>query len=165
MGLGEMVNKNPVVGVVIAVVVLGIAGVILMRTMGGDGPGPIEERYYYDLSSGELFANDSVPAPIATESGSQAVWAHVFSCGSCDDASQRQVVYLQKFTDEAKREKDKPLTQQDSDLIMAGDRIALPPKTAGGEITWVRSDSMEAMRITESPMNLCPGGLPKHCQP
>jgi hypothetical protein len=165
MGVGEAVNKNPIVGVVIAVVILGIAGYIMMSTSGGGGGKQIEQRYFYDLSTGELTAMGNEPAPVTAASGSQAVWAHVFSCGSCEDESQRFVAYLQKLTDEAKAEFAKPLTQQDSDVIMAGGRVALPPKEPGGEIRWVPADGMEGMRIGEAPLSLCPGGTPKLCEP
>lgn len=130
MALGEWLNRNPAAGIGIAVVALVIGGVVAYRSFdSGVGKPKIAQRYFYDLASGELFLMGNTPAPVTTESGTQAVWAHVFSCGSCDDTSQRFIAYLQKLSDEAKQESNKPQAQQDPDVVLSGVRVAMPPRT------------------------------------
>ena len=93
-------GKNPVVAVV-AVIILIVAIVLIAKSMsGGAGgvPGGAGDVFWYDTGSKTLYGapQDDLP-PIKAPSGSDGVIAHVFAKGSCDNASDRFIVYLQKF--------------------------------------------------------------------
>jgi len=108
-------KQSPVVAV-IAIVVLIVAGYfVISRTGGGGGGGGIfvGDKYFLDLTSGELVTSDSMKSPIQTGGGHEAVRAHVFSCSSCDDKSSQFVGYLRSFTPEANAAMDIPDEQRD----------------------------------------------------
>jgi len=168
MGIGEAINKNPMIGVGIAVVILIVAGMILFRTTNvGKSGKPIEQRYFYDMGSGEVIVMGNEPAPVTSASGSTAVWAAVYTCGSCDSETDRFVAYIQKYTDEAKREVEKPLKQQDYDTVNEGTVVAAPPSKAGDEVSWVQIETLQGMNITQmSIQGRCPGAaMATPCMP
>ena len=167
MSLGEMLNKNPMIGVGVAVVILVVAGVIVMRSTGiGDSPNILKQRYFYDMTSGDVIVMDNVPAPVTADSGSTAVWAAVYTCGSCDNESERFVGYLQKYTDQAKSEVAKPLSQQDYDTVNEGTVVAMVPEKAGDELAWFQVETREGMQITQASVQArCPGGMTMPCSP
>lgn len=164
MALREQIQSHPIVTVVITVVVLVVAGMVVFRSSGRGSRRPIEHRYFYDLSAGEVMVMKNQLAPVTTASGAQAVWAEVFSCGGCDDPSQRFVGFLEKASDELRQDMNKPVAEQNPDLFMSGMLVALPPEKPGDAPQWVPRSAPAAMRITESHMNRCPDRL-EHCQP
>jgi hypothetical protein len=168
MSIGETLNRNPAIGIGIAVVVLIIAAVIFMRSTGvGESAQVIEQRYFYDLTTGELVALPNEPAPVTTASGSSAVWANVYACGSCDNESDRFIAYLEKYTDAAKSEASKPLARQDYDTLSNGHLLGMAPREPGGDIQWVPIETAEGMQITQTSLEgRCTGAaLPMPCQP
>jgi hypothetical protein len=165
MRLGEWFNNHPMVGAIVALVILAVSGVVVFRTSFGSDNGRMETRYFYDVSSGELFAHDNITAPITTDTGSTAVWAHVYSCGACDDPSQRFAAYLHKFTDEAKQEMTKPKADRDVEVVINGGRYAAVPDEPGQPPQWVPVESAMGMRIAEMHNMRCAPNMPKPCSP
>lgn len=93
------------VKILVAVVLLVIAGVVIVRSRGGSSGSAIAGEMYFDVQSGELFIGplDALP-PVSAPSGGEGVRAVVYGCGSCDDPLVGHVAYLIKYSDEAKRE-------------------------------------------------------------
>lgn len=85
MSLRNFLNNNSSLATILAVVLLLISlGVIILQTRNANSHEAVGV-YFYDMSSGQLFAagSDQVP-PISTPSGADSgVRAHVFSCGDC----------------------------------------------------------------------------------
>lgn len=79
----------------------------LSNLLGGGGAYEsrnVERVWMKDLASGELFdagVQKAVHPPITTDSGGQAVKAHVFACGDCNDESKQFIAYLEKYLPEA----------------------------------------------------------------
>lgn len=94
---------------VVAIVLLGLALFIVIKTGRPAGYSTPVSVYYYDLNTGELFAalSTEIP-PIEAPSGPlpngkpAGVRAFVYSCGDCSDPAQRRVAWLEKYTARAK---------------------------------------------------------------
>ena len=93
-------GKNSVVAI-IAVIILIVAIVMIARSMsGGSGSAPaMGDIFWYDTGSKELYAGPHEMPPLKAPSGSEGVQAHVFAKGSCDNAGDRFIVYLEKYPD------------------------------------------------------------------
>ncbi len=94
-------GKNPVVAI-IAVIILIVAIVLIAKNMSGDSGGVQRsgDGFWYDTGSKKLFGASSIEMPpIKAPSGSEGVLAYVFAKGSCDNASDRSIVYLEKYPD------------------------------------------------------------------
>lgn len=119
MNIREMMNNNPAVVTIGAVVVLVLClGAIMCQLRGPSRPsGPID-LYFFDTNAGTLFTASSdqyppIPAPSDTGTGTSGVRAHVFGCGGCpgdlDGMTPGEVEdagafigYLERYTEEAK---------------------------------------------------------------
>jgi len=93
-------GKNSVVAI-IAVIILIAAIVLIARNMsGGFGSGEtFGHVFWYDTGSKELYGAPAALPPITAPSGSEGVTAYVFAKGSCDNAGDRFIVYLEKYPD------------------------------------------------------------------
>ncbi len=91
----------------------GVAGLILLIAVlyALFGSGPEEPKreftlgaFYLDTTTGKLFVAppDSYPPVKAPSGGVTGVKAIFYSCGACDDAKQRFLGYVTRYTDEAK---------------------------------------------------------------
>jgi hypothetical protein len=97
MGMRETLQSHPAIVGVIAVIVLVIcAATWIPRST----PGGTPTRWFLDMETGELVAHhvEGLQSPVTLPSGHEGVWAHVFSCGDCDDKSQRFIGFIEKFT-------------------------------------------------------------------
>ena len=101
MALGEPAKYG------IIIVCFGAAIVVALVGMSGGGEyksRDVDRVWMKDLSSGELFdvaTKEGIHPPIKSPSGNDAVKAHVFACGNCDDDSKRFIAYLEKYLPEA----------------------------------------------------------------
>jgi hypothetical protein len=158
MGLRETIQEKPIVGIIIAVVALGIVGyVFYWQSAAGV---PLGSRYYYDVSSGELVPHktDSMP-PVTLPSGNQGVLAHVFACGDC--GSEQFVGYLQKYTDAYKKQatQEIDLTNSTGPVTpsMSGDLVAQKPDGIG-EPQWCEMTSLQGAQIVRNARARCDSG-------
>lgn len=103
MSIRKVIEKNRGPIAVVAMVVIVAAIFWMMRSgLGGSAESDQSHRniWLYDLNTGSLFAsNGPAIAPTTAPSGGQGVYAHVYACGQCGDAAQRQVVYLSTHPD------------------------------------------------------------------
>ena len=92
-------GKNPVVAIV-AVIILIVAIIMIAKSMspGGGGVEQGETRaFWYDTGTNKLYGAPPDVPPLPAPSGSEGVSAFVFAQGSCDNASDRFIGYLEKF--------------------------------------------------------------------
>ncbi len=105
----DWMNNNSAVVTVAAVVLLLVAlSAIIWQNSGSNrGGGRIENIYFYDMGSGQLFSGKAsgIP-PITAESGGEGVRAYVYGCGDCSETN-RYIAYLEKNTPEAKAAMEK----------------------------------------------------------
>jgi hypothetical protein len=98
-------NSRNTVKVLVAVVLLGLAGFGFARFFSRDD-GVSEKTFYYDLSEKKLFAasREALP-PIRglNDAEEDAVRAVVISRGNADDKSGRTIAYLEKYAPELKQ--------------------------------------------------------------
>lgn len=119
-------NKAMLLKLVLALVLLGGAGILFARFLKQDS-GVGENEFFYDLSEKKLFAapRDSLP-PIrgindAEEDGVRAV---VIASGSKpDDKAARKIAYLEKYAPELKQHLGK---------VRAGEAEPLPTRVRNG---------------------------------
>jgi hypothetical protein len=137
--MATAIRGNPWVVGVVAMAILAVAAI---RILGMMGPPDVTRAWYYDLGTGELYAAaaDAVP-PIEAPSGGDGVRAIVVSCDQCSDASQRQIVYLEKWSQE-----DRAYLMAPDD---AGDRAEPAPlvATPGQAVQWVDMESPQGRAI------------------
>lgn len=159
MGFREVIQGNRG-ALLLVVVLLALSVVIFSRSRPSKGGG--DQRWFYDLQAGKLFAHSvrNLP-PVTAPSGGEGVLAHVYACGECTEA-QRTVVYLEKYTDAGKAWAiDTPTDQEGA--INTGHLIGLLSDT--GEVTWVVAESRDGNAITERIGRLCPDQRPTPCRP
>jgi len=92
-------GKNPVVAI-IAVIILIVAIVMIFKSMSGPSidDGGVDPRVtWYDTSTKKLFGAPPDVPPIEAPSGAEGVLAYMFAEGSCDNAGDRFIGYLEKF--------------------------------------------------------------------
>lgn len=172
MSIRETLSNNPAMGVVVTVVLIGVA-VALVLARGSTGPQQYAENgtYYMDMTSGDLFvAGADATPPVAAPSGGDGVRAHVYSCSSCSE-SNREVLYIEKLTDKARTltasddaEDAKPLTPMQMAQVQTGILVATPA-TGGTEPNWVSASSEEGMALIDKAQKHCSGKAAKRCNP
>lgn len=141
-----------------SVVLLLIAAVIVFRPAGYK---PVEQVYFYDLSSQSLYADSSkLLPPVESPGGGEGVWAYVMSCGDCADESSRQIGYLMTHTPAYKKK-----------LVEGGD---VPPHMGGEGILvratdgdqWVTQASAQGAEIISDAQSVCDNNqTPTVCTP
>jgi hypothetical protein len=182
------INQNSAVVTIGAVLLLIVALVVMMRQCGTPHyPGQIEQVWFYDLNTKQLFAGkrDEIP-PIETPSGPYAlpdgtqipagVRAYVFACGDCSDESKRFIAYVERFTPEVKEKlvaarkamaegktpSEAPLDYLVEEQQAYGGRLVR--KVEGGD--WLSANSSEAADFTAGISARCKEGTPlKPCFP
>lgn len=106
-----ILNRHPVAALLFAVVLLAVSAAWMGYTIATrpkkTSVGPLQ-RFYYDVSTGELFTADAGLKPpiqrFLPDSPPTGVVAHVFACGSCEDEAARFIGYIETYKpDEAVR--------------------------------------------------------------
>jgi hypothetical protein len=158
-------KQSPVVAAV-AVIALIVAGYFIFSRMGGGGGGSvfIGDKYFLDMTSGELITSDSSKSPIQTSDSHEAVRAHVFSCTSCDDQASRFIGYLRSFTPAALAAMDMPAEQREPFIIESGTLISGHSPDAGWKPAWVPAESAQGMSLQEVARAKC-GDSYAECMP
>ena len=138
-------GKNPVVAI-IAVIILIVAIVMIARSMsGGSGSADYGELFWYDTGSKQLYAGPHEMPPIKAPSGSEGVQAYVFAKSSCDNASDRFIVYLEKFPN--KKAIMNASGMEERNALMAKRLIRRE-----NDAEWVEANSDEGAAITAEVM-------------
>jgi hypothetical protein len=170
MAMSESAVSKQTVMIVVIVVALGVSLVMLMRS-GGSRSTTGNDGYFYDLTTGELFADtkSQVPPIDAPGGAGKGVRAVVLSCGSCGE-NDRRIGYLEMLTDAARAgikamQDPATITPQAGQDIEAGTLVALPPDKPGDEPKWVVKTSPAGQRIVHVEQALCSPQLTQHCYP
>jgi hypothetical protein len=156
MGLQQTIAEKPIVGIAIAVVLLGATAVVWMRQ--SSGPSGAGVRYFYDLDSGDIvtFKADGEMPPVTLESGSSGVTAHLFSCGAC--GKDNFVAYLEMYTDAYKQ----AVMRHGSSDQPAGPLI--PPRNGrlvaavpdnGANPVWLEYESSQGLALIRAAAQRC----------
>lgn len=149
-----------------AVVLFAIAAVVGWRNV-NPPPAPTPQAYFYNLSTGELFAMPrETVSPATVSGGATALKAYVYACGECDAAS-RKVGYLEKYKDDVaplvgKTFDDFDQQEAATQQIIDGLLVAQPPED--DEVNWIPAGSDAGMALINSPGNEC-GGQAQTCLP
>ena len=155
-------SKNPLVGVIAAIVLI-VAVIFIFKGLGvgGGGLGSSKDAYWYDMDTGKLFGHEAVTPPIEAPSGGEGVRAHVFACNNCDDESDRFIGFLERYTDEGKRilkeeqEKGNPMARA---LALEGVELRREKDEA-----WLPSMGEEGRALRQEPQTQCGGKQAKQC--
>lgn len=163
-----MATSNSGVKIVAAVALLAVAVFFIIR-QGDSGTQPLEgQAYFYDLTSGQLFAHPiKAQPPVDAPGGAdKGVKAYVYACGECAP-DNLEVGYLTTITPEAHdmlaRSIDDPAF--DSTVIQDGHLIAQPPAEPGGEVNWVVQETPRAQQLRQAVASACAGAQPVECMP
>lgn len=157
MSLMDKIRSTPATGIVFAVVLLALAGLIFWQQNRRPKP---PQQWYYDLTANELItvAGQDGASPITLPSGHEAVSAVMFACGSCEDKSQHFVGYLSKV-------EFVPLRGAGGQPTGLGDEM-VPLSTVRNleEDRWFNSQTPEGQRIVQAAQARCQGRA-KTCDP
>lgn len=140
--------------IIVALAVVGTVGWFVMDE-GQSGP---DKLWFYDLNTGELYAGQAtavppIDAPSGSLKNSDGAPAGVLaSVIRIEGEEERKVAYLQSFTDEAKRLIEEARQGQgspaDSEKLMAGTLVALPPAKPGDPVKWHKMSTPDGYKVT-----------------
>jgi hypothetical protein len=186
----EWLNKNSAVVTIAAVVLLILSLAFIIMNISGP-PRPRERVipvYFYDLNTNQLFVgqSDQVPPIYAPSQPDKqgipkGVRAFVYSCGECDDESERFIAYLEMYTPEAKAARERMQRIVRGEEQPPGDMGEGSAEAAEMQMyemweqgrlmrllnddNWVPAMSEEAMQMLQHLERMCDGTVPKHCLP
>lgn len=121
---------------------------------------PLPSVYFYDLGTNQVYIEPpGTTPPVTAPSGKMGVVAAMYSCGSCDDSSERFIGYLQMETPEYKKamETSQPITPEQSSngvLLRKVDSDA-----------WFVRESEAGQKLFDALMARCPEGTLQVCTP
>lgn len=154
MSMQETLQQNRTAVIIGTVIVIGLAWVFIGRNLLGGRPQSYQgARYYLDLGTGELFSNNSVEPPITAPSGQSGVMARVYSCGSCEDAGQRFIAYLQQYSEDARAALKQPPERRTPFAVQEGTMVSAYKE--GSSPQWVSLASPAGVQIQDTPLSRC----------
>ena len=135
-------GKNPVVAV-IAVIVLIVAVVLIVKNMSGGGPKvQVGDVFWYDTGDKKLYpAPQTELPPMTAPSGQEGVMAYVFTEGSCDNANERFIGFLEKHPD---KEAFKQAGGLEGRIALLERRLVRRPEDA----EWIAAGTPEGQELT-----------------
>lgn len=157
-------KKKPIMIAIAVVAVMIAAAVPLILPASGNVQQP-DGQWFYDVGTGELFdVQAGVLSPTAAPSGATledgrpgGVKAHVYACGSCDDADSRFVGYVTALTPEAAASPRGPLSMADGDMPAA---VVDPQNPAS--LKWQRLGDLQP-QINRTLSERCGTATPTAC--
>ncbi len=165
-------SKHPAAGAALAAGLIAASVAVAVLRGGRDTP---TKQWFYDLQSGELYVmpGDVLAMADAPSGPNQGVEAAVFSCGDCDDPSQRFIGYLVFYTDYykaamrgiqeslARDGKRAPVSTEEGAVMGGGIMV----RTVDGD-EWFPNNSNEGAEILVAPYDRCGRGIePRRCYP
>jgi len=140
-----MINKNPTVGTVAALLIIGFGLWVVLRQTAAPATEP-RLSVFYSADDGKTFFKDSIGKPLPFEhEGKPAVRAYVFTP---DGGATRVVGVLEKHSLELHKEfiaAGQDIARQGNAVAAAGPAGILLKRP--GEPTWVRADDPKALQI------------------
>lgn len=150
-------SKSKLIKIIVAVVILLIAGVALFLQF-RTPPAEIAGLWFYDDAAKKLVVvPDTIPP--ATVAGAEAVRAYVQGCGECKDESKLTVRYLEKFSTETAGKLKGMGIKTYADLASeadAGQTGRLVKKPTDAE--WVDASSDAGLAIINAEVPKCADG-------
>lgn len=155
MKMLDRLQEKPAVTVAVLLALIAVCwGYIILRASGTSILGG-NRVYFLDLQTADLFdAPANSKSPMTAPSGGEGVRAYVFACGSCADASQRFVAYVEKFSEQAAAELKRPTAERNMEVYEKGHLVAAAP-VQGIQPQWLSIDHRGASQVTESPWQRC----------
>jgi hypothetical protein len=165
-------NPN-IIKIVVAAALLIIGGALIARQIGSASQtrgNAASQVYFYDLDSGELFAQpaEAMPPVDAPSGANKGVRAFVYTCGSCAD--DQQIGYIQMLDEKGLAahkqiaEVEEPGRQRLYALVQQHTFVA-PPPAAGAEPRWISQSTPQGRELLEAYQKLCSGKLARLCNP
>ncbi|RMD99999.1 MAG: hypothetical protein D6816_14230 [Bacteroidetes bacterium] len=156
-------NGNQWYTYVLAVVLLAAAVFLIYRNLTSSG-GP-SSKYFYNLETKELITLPvDTLSPHTLENGQVAVEALVQACGSCDSESDREIVYLMKYSDAAYELKNRYPEQvpiEEAGPLMRPDAQLISTPELAAKNVWYPLASPKGNQISQIAMGTCGDGTPK----
>jgi hypothetical protein len=156
-------KDKPTVGIAIFVIV--IVAIVAINLSRRDAPsGVSSDRWFLDLRTGDLVTAATTQRGIVTlPSGHQAVQAHVYSCGDCDDESERFVAYVSRFDEPPAAEQNDPTRPDAQQGAMPVQLVAIAQDHEN--LQWVHMRTPQGMWVVGiKARSDCPDTL-KECTP
>jgi len=152
-------GQRQTIKLAVAIGLLVVTAWFLFRAK-GNGP-RIESVYFYDVGSGELYSEAVETSPPTTApSGSEGVRAFVFACNDCDDASDRFIGYLRKFSDAYVSAVKSGNPEIPAEVIMAANLVRITD-----DQRWFVTESPRGQAILTGPQQRCESQTPQECLP
>jgi len=140
--------------------------VVRLGTASANDTRHIPSAYFYDLDTGKVQVAPVAQAPRqSTAEGTQlVVRAHVFSCGTCDNAAQREVRYVERMSAEAQAISVRgPQDEAEAKLLREAVDLAV---VVDGEVTrWYPLHSKQGKAIIREARGGCEQSHPLECIP
>lgn len=156
-------KQAKLIKIVIAVVVLAVAGVVFFMQF-KPHVDPVQTIWYWDEAGKKLVGapDDLSPArPLgaAPTAERSLVRAYVYSCSNCSDAANLTPTYIEKFPEDARGVAARyAMIGSDTGAIMPMAEVKRP-----ADASWVKWDSEEGVAVRE--VKPCTDGtLPKLCE-
>ena len=169
MGIKDTIEKRQGIVTGIAFIVLALASFAIYAQFRKPSQQPIPGAIYYDLSTQQTFTATTgqrnplppIEAPSGPFNGKPGgVRAWVYACGDCRVEANRQIVWLDQFTESAVNEyKWYDAVDDLDDSKLAGQRWVKRP----GDAEWTDAYSDKGYEIRASAS--CPNGTPVLCGP
>jgi hypothetical protein len=165
--LREWANSHPVVFIVPLVLLIVLAIYAGVRKSGGPTPVSYDvKRYFYDEDTDtKVIRTDKDVAPLMGAKGHASVVRAIYM--GVQGKPEETLVYLMKYTDEAKASLDEELRRKgylDSLVIMGHEGGSLVRKPEPGS-AWVSGTSAEGYAIINSYRAAHPGEVVRLCDP
>lgn len=157
-------NQTIVAGAAGVLLLICLIAIIMQIAPTGSSVKTPNSAYFYDVVTGKVFQApfDAVP-PITSPDGNEAVRAHFYSCGDCNE-SDRFVGYYEKYTPQAKEVVEKARTSADPNQAMPYEPMGDGLLISFDAKTWFAMYSPKAEQGMGERLN-CPGGQRlRYCQ-
>lgn len=158
-------NPIPIAIAAAAVLLVVIALVVRSRVSKPTVPG-LTGHWYYDIQSKQLFVEPERDLPLAVPPSNAmlvgvvpgGLRAHVFSCGDCNNESERQILYVESYAPVRDAQELGVPSDGTPNAVFIIAKFEPP-------FRWVRSDSLDGLAIRNSAEKLCGGKPATECLP
>ncbi len=161
MGVREMLNNNPALGVLPAVVLIGAAGMLYWALRPESGqPVVLPPKAFFSTDDGATtFSDDFSRLAPFDKGGKQAVRAYVFKCPGQDE----KINHLERFTPEGKKmlEAQRQTTGMPDVGAVRRANMAEREVKKPGEAAWVRGSELAKAGMIASPSKCPDGSVPE----
>lgn len=167
-------GKQPTAAKTVAIVAIAsvvcVASVVVILSDGSTNCFPLDAHYYVPETH-EIFVADLMLIPPIDRHGKEAVRAHLYGCGDCNDEN-RFLGYFEKYSDEAKvelQQMHRKMTDGSQDFLEYEKRayeLAMTERFYSIDgIHWVLAESPEGHAMQENLRAKCGSVKLVYCTP